>query len=259
MKNPTILILFLGLTIFVSCNDHPKKTLIVNDFDMASFIKDSTTILSDITDTVIDGNLEGSKMNAHFYTIPEKEFVLAINRNKNHIRYFNRHIKLNEYNENGVIYRNDSVLKIKGKYNNAHFVDVKEDKNHRATKFFIEGRVGAYYLVKRIQFEDAETVFWNSETGKDDLHLRGLSVCVNPKDSLIFYSNTSRVVPEEKNSICLMKVHPYEVDTLLCVNTDWATNFSFFDNEDSSIYYVHTFYDANKLESAYAKIDLKLK
>ncbi len=255
MRNLAIITLLLIL-ILVSCNRPVKSVFNDVDFDLLSFLKDSTTILSSISDTVINGKLKGSSVNAYFYSIPEEEFFAAINRNKNHIRYFNRNIKLNEYTENGIIYRTDSILKIEGEYGNMRLVDANENENHRDVRFFLEGRVGAYYLIKRIQFEDAETIFWNSKTGKINLNLFGLSVCSNPKDSLVFYSNTFKVVPEEMTSVCLMKIHYSRVDTLLCVDTDWFTSFSFFDKKDSSIYYIHRFFDENKLKSIYAKMNL---
>jgi hypothetical protein len=256
MRNLALITLLLMLTILVSCNRSAKRVFNDVDFDLLSFLKDSTTILSNITDTVINGKLKGNSVNAYFHSISDEEFFAAINRNKNHIRYFNRSIKLNEFTENGIIYRTDSILKIEGEYDNMCLVDADKNENHRDVRFFLEGRVGAYYIIKRIQFEDAETVFWNSKTGKEDLNLFGLSVCSNPKDSLVFYSNTFKVVPEEKTSVCLMKIHYGRIDTLLHADTDWFTSFSFFDKKDSSIYYIHRFYDENNLKSIYAKMNL---
>lgn len=257
MRNQVRTMLFIGLMIIVSCQNYSKKGIKDTDFNLLSFLKDSTSILSNVSNIAIDGSLKENSTNVCFYSVPEEEFFSAIDRNKDHIRYFNRHIKLNEYTDNEIVSINDSIIKIEGKYKNIRLVDIEENVDHRARKFFLEDKIGSYYVIKQIQFEDAETRFWNSKTGIYDLILIGLSACISAKDSLIFYSNTFKVMPEEETAVCLMKVLPDKIDTLLCKNVDWFTGFSFFDKEDSSIYYIHSFYEGGKLKSTYAKMIFK--
>ena len=253
-----IAMVFWGcLLFFVSCDKSSQKNA-ERDADFLALLKDSTNVFRNIQEIEVNGELYDSNIILHFYSIPEEVFFTAVNRNNEHIRYFNRNIKLNEKREIGLGARDGAVLKIGCEHNYVYLVDILENRRHRARNFYFEDRIGLYYIIKRIQFEDAETVFWNSVTGEEDLYLLGTSVYTNTKDSLIFYSNTLKVTLEDKNPVCLLKVNPSSIDTLLCVDTEWFTEFAFFDKEESSIYYIHCFYEDYVLKSTYARLDFSL-
>ncbi len=135
-------------------------------------------------------------------------------------------------------------------------LDIAENNQHRARNFFLENKIGDFYIIKRIQFEDAETIFYNSGKGEEELFVNGLSICANSKDSLVLQSKYQPILPNNTNKqICLFKINSRKIDTLQCFNTDWFSSFSFFDKNDSSIYYIHSFYKNNNLVETYAKMN----
>lgn len=249
------LILFLGIT---SCTRKNEKDIGETKLNDLSLLIDSVNIFGNVEEVNIQGQLQGTKAEIKFNSVSKDDFFVALKANKENVRHFSRTIKFNENVDCNIGNRNETTLKVGDKENFIYLVDLKENKKHYARNFFLENRVGHYYVVKRIQFEDAETILWNSKTGEVDVFIFGTSVCTNSRDSLLFYSSTFMVTPEDVNPICLMKVKPDRIDTLLHVDTEWFTNFSFFHNKDSSIYYIHNYYEDYKLKSTFAKIDLKI-
>lgn len=254
MKSLISVLVLPFLLFLVSC-DGQINNISSKEFDSYSILKDSINLFQDVVEENINGEIEGINVSIHFYSIPEKEFLSAIKRNRINVRYFNINNKVNEYLGNNIGARNKSFLSIGGKFGYLYLVDLKENKFHMARNFFLENKIGDFFILKRIQFEDAETIFWNSKTGNEELVLDGISVSTSKKDSLIFYSSTFKVIPEDTNPICLLKIREEGIDTLFYKETDWFTNFSFFDERDSSIYYIHKFYQDYKIKSIYAKMD----
>ena len=238
----------------ISCKDSQKHY--TTSDRLINFLQDSTTLFSNIEQIIINGEIESSKVRLKFYSVSEKEFMLALRDNEKNVRFFT---KKNKFNENLLLpegNRVDSVLRIGNNKEYIYLVDLRDRKNFRARNFFLEDKIGNFFIIKRIQFEDSETIFWNNETKEEELYLSGISVCTNSKDLLVFYSSTFKVTPEDKNPVCLFSLKHNKVDTLLCINTDWFTHFSFFDMKDSSIYYIHSYYDDDILKSTYAKMDI---
>ncbi|MFV0290985.1 MAG: hypothetical protein ACK5IJ_08870 [Mangrovibacterium sp.] len=205
----------------------------------------------------ISGDLKSNRVNIHYESIQEEEFLIAMKRNVDHIRCFTARLKLNESPAGARV---NSALTIGESPNYICLFDLPHNRFHRARNFFLEDRIGDFYIIKRIQFEDDETIFWNSVTGETALYLIGTSVVSRPQDSLVFYSSTFRVTPEDYNPITLMKIHENKIDTLLDVNTNWTAHFSFFDKEHPIIYYIHSYYDENyDIIATYAKMEFKIK
>lgn len=222
-----------------------------------SYLIDSTSLFKNVSYVDISGDFKNSNIEVHFQSIQEQEFLAAMELNIENIRCFTPKLKLNESIAGTRI---SSILSIGSSTNYIYLSDLSKDRFHRARNFFLEDRIGDYYIVKRIQFEDAETIFWNSETGEVDLYLLGTSVCSRSQDSLVFYSSTFRVTLEDYNPIVLMRISDNEIDTLLNVDTNWTTYFSFFDKKDSIIYYIHSYYDENyDVISTYAKMEFEIK
>lgn len=254
MKRLTIGLICLYFFL-LSCSKQ-KSNQTHENINLYSILNDSLDFFHDVHEKSIQGEIIGEKVKIKYYSISKESFFNAIQRNTNNIRLFNKHTKLNEDIKNAN--RKGFDLDIAGKFGHICLLDLDENAFHRARNFFLENKIGDYYIVKRIQFEDAETVFLNSKTGEEYLFLDGISVSTSTKDSLVFYSNVFKVMPEDSNPICLMKIQGMDIDTLCCKNTDWFTNFSFFDERDSSIYYIHNCYEGYDLKSTYAKMDFSI-
>ena len=137
------------------------------------------------------------------------------------------------------------------------FVDSKvEDK-----RYFLENKINNYFIIKTTQFEDAETIFLNSETGKQEFCFLGISSYTDAKNSLMFYSSPMRSVIDDPALICIFKIETNKIDTLLYQKTEWYPKYAFFDKDSSWIFYIHSFYDSAsyKLKSTFAKIELEMK
>lgn len=241
-------VLCLGLK---SCDNDIKEQKI-SDF------VDSLTVKFNISEFYNSGNLEVENAIVKFQSVTKDEFYKALEKNKNHIRYFSREKRINEFIDNELIIRSDTMLQIFGNNDVLTFYDTSNTKIQRSEKFFLEGKIGKYFILKRIHFEDSNTFFINSKTLETELSLHGLSVSVHPSLPIIFYCNTLRVTPLDKHQLLIINLQNEQLEIILDIQLDWFTIFSFFDKDEATVYYIHSFFDDYELKSTYSKIEFEL-
>lgn len=203
MKTYTKVFCIFSVLFLAGCNNHNDAELKENK-DFFSILTDSLTIFNGVKEENIEGIVNGVNGSLKYHSIPKAIFFKALKKNIHNVRYFSRHIKLNENLSLGK--RTGSYLDVNGNFGHIYLVDLKENTTHRARNFFLENKLGSYYIVKRIQFEDLETVIWNSEDGKEEIFLNGISVSTKEKDSLVFSSNSSGLLPGTVNPVFILKM-----------------------------------------------------
>jgi len=219
-------------------------------------LKDSTTLLDNITNLHISDEIKKDSLNLRLLSVTKDEFMNALVRNSKHVKYFTRNYKINEGVDNETIKRINSMLCVGNEPNNIFLFDLKKNKYHNARNFFFDSKIGNYYIIKRFQFEDAETIILNSVTNEVELYIPTINVTTCIKDSLLFISDSRMITSQDEFSISIVKLSRCGIDTLFQSYTNWYSSFSFFDSDCSSIYYIHNTYLNNKIESGYAKMKL---
>jgi hypothetical protein len=255
MKISVILIIVIIANLFTQCRSGSVENA---QIDIIDFIEDSTSIFNGVTQFIVNGELQGSKATLKFYSISEDSFRSAIRENVENIRLFNRKYKVNENLGIKNCFRKDSLLVLESANNQIKLIDQKEGFPNRAQSYFLEDKIGAFFVVKWVGFEDAGIMFLNSNTLEVELSLKGLTTYTNRKDSLVFYISPMRDVFIEENDLCLLQLRlDNSMDTLLFAKTRWFPDFAFFDNSNTSLYYIHSFYDNYELKSTYAKMEIE--
>ena len=245
----------LLVLILSSCFRLRKENETKTSVDIVSILNDSLNLFENQTTCFIDGEIQNDSVKIKYYSISKDEFLRELSRNSNNVRYFDKDNKINEYNAD--IVRDKNILKIGQQNNSIFFYDTKQNRNYRSVAYFLESKIGDFYIVKKLNFEDRITLFWNCKREKNDLLLNGISVSVSLKDSLVFYSDNIRISPSDSNPIYLFEINNNSIDTLFWKETNWWVDFSFFDCEKSSLYYIHSFYTKDsQLKSTFAKMDI---
>lgn len=250
-----LLIIVACLLCFNACHNLPIKTEI--ECDLLSYLKDSIHSFRNVEEIEVNGHISNETIDISYYSIPAGDFLSKMRENKEHIRFFNRDIKINE-NKSVYGVRFGNALKVGDGINYIYLVDLEMNQYHHARNFFLEGQLGSYYIIKRIQFEDYETIIWNSVTGKEELYLSGVSTIIHPVDSLIFYSRPMVLTLLDNSfQLNLFRINSGKIDILMDTCVEWFTSFAFFDKESNSIYYLHHFLENYELKSTYARMDIK--
>ena len=245
----------LFLLLLVSCSN-PRQEKANSGVELLSYLEDKTEILS-FEESEVNGKLENENVVINYHSVSKNDFISAIKRNEESIRFFRRDIKINEY-ESSLSQRYNQYLRLQGDVDHLYLVDIEESSVHRARNFFLEGEVGGYYVIKRIQFEDAETILYNLDNGKEVIFINGISASIS--DSLLVYTGVLYSDFQQMSSpFTLLKINDSKIDTVIHSYVNWCTNFSFFDKSDSSIYYIHHQFNNDNLESTYAKMEYCLK
>lgn len=256
MKKLIITILFINL-ITNSCNQHSISNGNNVDSNLVSILNDTINIFSDVQEFSIDRDyIENDSIKIVYFSISKDNFFDAMYKNQNKIQFFNRDYKLNEDKE----FRNGDKISLKSKKKDSiHLEDLPLTDLKRPISYFMQGRIGDFYIVKKIHFEDVETYFYNAENLNLEKKLWGITSSYQRNKSLVFYSNKFFIYPEEKAQLSFLKTNKNQVKYLLNVEVDWFTSFSFFD-DDNNLYYIHCFYDENlEIKSTYAKMEYYLK
>ncbi len=250
-----LFLIILITALSVSCSYPGRYHNYVSDTNLFGYLKDSINFFDKVYESDIVGIIEDSVMRIVFESVPKNEFFEAIKRNEKNVRYFTSKGKLNEATDR----INKTTLRVGDDGNYMYLCDIAENKQHRARNFFLNNKIGDHYIVQRIQFEDAETILWNSKTGNEDLFLYGLSVCSREKDSLIFYTRYPLVTPKDETPVCFLKIMSNKIDTIFYKYENWHADLAFFDNERNTLYYIHNFSENDEIKSTYAKLDFEIK
>jgi len=248
MKRFAYLILLIHIA---GCNNTNTNTLVSEE---DCFLVDFKTFLVSYfkpMEAMASGKIENNGIHLKYYSISQEEFFSALERNKSTIRYFDREKKINEFK---TLLRNGPLLKLTNCSEHIYLVDIQNDSNQKARNFFLEGMIGGFYIIKRNQFETFETILVNKKTLKEELYLRGVSASINLKDSLMLYSDPFYVIPGDNHRILLLGLSNNKIDTLLYAQIPWFTEFSFFDQLNNEIYYIHSFFENYNEKSTFAKM-----
>lgn len=243
--------IIIGISLLFSCtqeNKHAGQKLSV-------LLKDSTHIFSGISDFNINGEVEGCKLNIEYTSVSEEDFFTAIERSSEQVKYYSRKDKVNEGVGCSQYSRIDSLLEINIRDKKVSFFDLEESELHSARSYFLQSIIGSHYIIKRIQFEDGETMFLNSKSGDIDFRIPLINVFSN--DSLLFVSDSRLITFGQNPTISLMQIRNNKLDTLLHAETNWFTHFAFFDKQEASIYYIHEKSEDNRIVSTYGKINIE--
>lgn len=250
------IIVSLACLFFISCN-LKNGVGIKDDENLLMYVKDSTDIFYNIGEIRVSGEIESATARIKYYSISEDEFLNAFEKNRKNIRVFSLKHRENEFLDSVTIVRKDSTLNI-GNLNKT-YVDFGGSNNKRDSRYFLNSKVGDYFVLKRIQFEDDETLFLNANTGNVDLILPTINVFTKTKDSLVFVSDARSLLVGDEASSCLMEIHHNRVDTIVYENTNWFTSFAFFDENESFIYYIHNYYSDNDIVATFARMEIERK
>ncbi|TKG94007.1 hypothetical protein EYV94_14730 [Puteibacter caeruleilacunae] len=251
-----VVVWIFSFSFLITCKSKPDiQKEIESQENVYAQIVDSIRYISDVeNDFETHGEISNDEVRLNYKTIPKEEFLDALKRNQGHVRLFNRKVKINENLSVGK--RIDETLTVGDSIDYIYLIDLQSNKYHRARNFFLEDKHGPYYIVKRLQFEDAETIIWNSKTNEEELILNGISASF--RNSLLFHCNSFRVTPEDKCPVRLFKITETGVDALIEKYVDWSTFFSFFDKNGSSIYYIHVCNRDGEFKSAFARMDYEI-
>lgn len=250
MKSNLLILLTVAISFF-SCSDGRNERAEARTNQLWQYIIDSTCILSHLEHMEINDSVEGVK----YYSVSKESFFESFKRNYRDIRVFDKKSNFNENLENELVSRDKYSLKIKTKNGYKEFRDVKEDSINRRRSFFYYEMLGNYHIIKTFHFEDASTFVLNGNTGTVDLTIPTLNVFMLKEDSLLFISDSWNTVVSNKASNYFIHIGNNKIDTIVNMNTNWFTNFAFFDNAEKSIYFIYEFYDQNKIHSCYAKME----
>jgi hypothetical protein len=245
-----ILILILKIS---GCSSPANETVSAQNQELVTLLKDSVFSLARLGEFEIMGEIETESMKIKFYSVSEDEFLNAITKNSEQVRFFRRNLKINESNYQR---RKGNFIRLGNNIDYIYLSDLKASKTHRARNYFLEGKVGDFFVVKRIEFESKETILVSSKTLLEEHYLYGLSASISPQEPIMFYCNTFRVTLDDEHEISFFKTDDVKIDTLLSARTQWFTEFSFFDSEGQTIYYIHSYFDDFVLRSSYARMDI---
>lgn len=246
--------ILMFILIFSGCNSPKDKEVSTQNQNVITILKDSVFSFAKIDEFEVNGEIETGLMKINYYSVSEDEFLNAVRENSERIRFFRRNLKINE---NNFQRRKGNLIRLESSSEFINLSDLKASKTNRARNYFLEGKVGDYFVVKRIEFESKETILVNSKTLQEEFYLYGLSSCISHQEPIMFYCNTFRVTPDDDHEISFFKTDNNTIDTLLKSRTQWFTEFSFFaDNNARSIYYIHSSIDDYVLRSTYAKMDI---
>lgn len=255
-KMRKIVIIICAIITISSCNKTHQNNIKKDDDDMVIIPSDTNNIFKNVEEFSLNtSNFENDSIKIVYYSISKKDFFSAMDKNKKNIQIFNNDYKLNEEKR----FRDGNQIKIKNKKDSIQFIDLPLTKQIRPIKYFINGRTGDFYIVKKIHFEDAETYFFDANNLNLVKKLWGITSSFNNKNSLVFYTNNFFFHPEDKTQLSFLKTDKNKVKYLLNLEVDWFTNFSFFDDKNN-LYYIHSYYDEKfEIKSTYAKMEYYLK
>jgi hypothetical protein len=251
----TIAIIFIVL----SCKINDDNYSVKDESKLIRLLKDSTYLFNNLKDIEIKGEIENENFFTNFHSISETDFFDAFNRNRNKIRFFARNIKINEPIDYIGVQRNDSVLLFENDSKRISFIDLKEDTIHRARFYFLDEKIGSYWILKKIQFEDEETLLVNSISGEISYSFPTINIFCDRNDSLLLISDSRKIdLGMNEATINILKLSNSEIDTLITSTTSWWTNFAFFDIQDKAYYFILNRNDNNQVISVYSKLSLEL-
>ena len=252
MKSFTIT-LILVVTCIASCNNESVDKSEESANHLWQYIIDSTYIFSGLQEIEIKDSIMGFK----YYNVSKEAFFDAFKRNICAIRLFDKKTNLNEYLKSELIFREGNTLRIRTKSGFKDFINVKEDSLNRQEEFFHSGVIGSYHLIKKIHFEDATTLIFNDNTETIDFYFPTLNVFALEDDGLLFVTESWNTDNVNLTSNYFIRIRNNRLDTVACCSTNWFTNFAFFDKSEKSLYYVYEFYDRNKINSCFAKMEIQ--
>ncbi len=254
MKTLLIYLKILIFILIISGCGSPKEKVSTDNENLIKILKDSVFSFAKINEFEVKGEIETELMKINYYSVSEDEFLNAVRKNSERIRFFRRNLKINESHYQR---RTGNYLRLGSNSEFIYLSDLKPSNTNRARNYFLEGNVGDFFVVKRIEFESKETILVNSKTLQEEFYLYGLSSCISHQEPIMFYCNTFRVTPDDDHEISFFKTDNNTIDTLLKSRTQWFTEFSFFDDNNArSIYYIHSSIDDYVLRSTYAKMDI---
>lgn len=242
--------------IFQQCDIKPEKITHEQENQAVEVITDRLIDMANISEFVIYDSIHSEKMNLVINSVSKNEFIQAMRENSANLRLFDKTLKVNEFLPKN---RKDLVLQLGNEIDYIYLADIADSKFFRARNYFYEGRINGYHVVKRIQFEDKETIFVNDTSFNEDFVFNGLSLSLNMSSKLFLFCNTFRITNDDDYELSIFKIENGILDTLINTETSWFTEFSFFDNKKNTVYYIHSFFEGQELKSTYAKMDYFFK
>lgn len=255
-KMRQIAIIISAIITITSCNSTHKININEHDDNVVIIPSDTNKIFKNVQEFSLNSNnIENDSIKITYYSISKKDFFNAMDQNKKNIQVFSKNYKLNEEKA----FRKGNQISITNKKDSIQFIDLPLTKQNRPVKYFINGKIGDFFIVKKIEFEDAETYFFDTKNLNLVKKLWGITSSFNNNNSLVFYTNNFFFLPEDKTQLSFIKTDKNKIKYLLNIEVDWFTSFSFFDDKNN-LYYIHSFYDENfEIKSTYAKMEYYLK
>lgn len=248
----TYLGVLIVLILLVGCeNERHEQTQKYNNRDLLTHLKNEGELKS-MNEIEVDGVLENDSLIVKFNSVSPDQYFKAFEEHTKPINYFTREIRLNEIFQQGVSRNRDSLLIVKTTDKDITY----KDNSGSRTKFFYEGQLSDYHVVKSFEFEDAYTYFLNRWTGNVDYKMRSILVEYELEENLILYSDGMVFGPDHQTELSLFKLNEFSLDTLLTDQNLWMASRAFF-TDQNEIYYVHTAYgDGDGFKSTYAKMEI---
>ena len=203
---------------------------------------------------VVEGTLEGEGGVISYSSISKDEFYRRLEQYQKEVRFFSPEDRINEAKSIHVK-RVDSLLSIATNDDSLFFRDNRPER----LKFFYGGQVGDYHLVKKIHFEDSETLLYDRNTGRERLSLYGIGVSACLEDGTLLYTNAMYPQIMDEIRFMLMSINGCEIDTLVNADVDWYPGVAFF-GDCKTVFYMHNEDDSLGVsKSSYAKMEILLK
>ncbi len=247
------ILITLSFFIIYSCKNEDNRQYKGEELYMV--LNDSLKLFDKVIETNnIRYSYKGENLAIECTSLSKDSFISAIIENSSNISFFNRLYSINEYYEKDVSYRNNSILRVGQDENFLYLKDRKWNDGIKRS-YFLENRIGDYFIIKKREPKSGETILWDYKTGKENYIPLCITVTSSLNDSLVFYSSNFRITPRDATPICFLKLNSNKVDTVFNEETQWWAELPFFDCNEKKLYYIHSYYDDNlNIVSTYAKM-----
>jgi|GEM_PF-999251 len=244
-------VLFL-LVLITGCEKEQfNQVQTYDNYNLLAHLKENNELKLE-NEVEVNGVIENDLLIVRYRSVDPDQYFKAFEEHATPINYFTRQSRINEDFQKGVTRKEDSLLVVKTSDKDITF----KDNGGSRTKFFYEGQLSDYHIVKSFEFEDAYTYFVNKWTGNVDYKMRSTLVEYESEENLVLYSDGMAFGFDHQTELSILKLNEFSMDTLLTDQNLWMASKAFFINENE-IYYIHTAYgDGDGFKSTYAKMEI---
>lgn len=246
------LILLISISLFFTSCDGEKNRFRLENKELIDHLKSGTYILVEENEIEVNGSFGNDSLLVEYFSVSPQEYYQAFESVGYLQKYFSRKEKINEGFGQNAYRKNDSLILVGNSKNYILTENVRD-------KYFYEGRIGNLHIIRALEFEDVNTYFISSKSGKVVYTKRGASVATYLDEEIVFYSDNFLNELRDSTETSLYQIENDSLINLVTIKSKWSANFAFFKHPDE-LYYLHSLYENNSSrKSSYAKMKIKKK